>query len=340
MLRFLKFNLVCGLLAGFILAAPSQGVAQVAGSSGAKSVALIRKVSLLNVGNNVELEILASAPVTPQSQVVAAPNRLVIDFPNAQPGSELHSLNVNRGDVKNVRVGLFSTNPPVTRVVLDLTAMATYHIYPSGKTVIIKFDAKLDAKSNATIGGSGHLQTVSSLSSSSSSSSAAAPVIISEDDMPLTLPVRPKARVDVHFNRGMLSIHVDQGTLAEVLNEVHRQTGADIPIPPGAQQESIVADIGPVPARDAMAALLNGSHFNFVIVGSERDPNELRSVLLTSKQGGASMAAGGDVAQEYSATNQPPPEPVQGQVMQPSEPVDDTPPPAPETEPEPPPQPQ
>jgi AMIN domain len=339
MSRFLKFNLVCGLLAGFILAAPIRGVAQIAGSSGAKSVALIRKVSLLNVGNNVELEILASEPVAPQSQVVTAPNRLVIDFPNAQPGSELHSLNVNRGDVKTVRVGLFSTNPPVTRVVLDLTAMATYHIYPSGKSVIIKFDAKLDAKSGTTIGGTGHLQTVSSLSSSSSSGMA--PVIISEDDMPLTLPIRPKARVDVHFNRGMLSIHVDQGTLAEVLNEVHRQTGADIPIPPGAQQESIVADIGPVPARDAMAALLNGSHFNFVIVGSDRDPNELRSVLLTSKQGGASMPAGGDVAQEYSATNQPPPEPVQGgQVMQPSEPADDTPPPAPETEPEPPPQPQ
>jgi hypothetical protein len=336
MSRFLKFNLVCGLLAGFGLTAPSHGVAQIAGNSSAKSVALIRKVSLLNVGNNVELEILASEPVTPQSQVVTAPNRLVIDFPNAQPGSELHSLNVNRGDVKNVRVGLFSTNPPVTRVVLDLTAMASYHIFPSGKSVIIKFDAKLDAKSVTTIGGAGHLQTVSSLSSSSSSSSAA-PVIISEDDMPLTLPMRPKAHVEVHFNRGMLSIHVDQGTLAEVLNEVHRQTGADIPIPPGAQQESIVADIGPVPARDAMAALLNGSHFNFVIVGSERDPNELRSVLLTSKQGGASMPAGGDVAQEYSATNQPPPEPVQGgQVMQPSEPADDTPPPAPETEPEPP----
>ncbi len=289
------------------------------------------------MGNNVELEILASEPVTPQSQVVTAPNRLVIDFPNAQPGSELHSLNVNRGDVKNVRVGLFSTNPPVTRVVLDLTAMATYHIYPSGKSVIIKFDAKLDAKSNATIGGTGHLQTVSSLSSSSS---RAAPVVISEDDMPLTLPIQPKARVEVHFNRGMLSIHVDQGTLAEVLNEVHRQTGADIPIPPGAQQEQIVADIGPAPAREAMAALLNGSHFNFVIVGSDHDPNELHSVLLTSKQGGA-MPTGGDVAQEYSATNQPPPEPVQGgQVMQPSEPADDTPPPAPETEPEPPPQPQ
>jgi hypothetical protein len=338
MLRFIKFNLICGLLAGFGLVASSRGVAQVAGNSSAKSVALIRKVSLLNVGNNVELEILASAPVVPQSQVVAAPNRLVIDFPNAQPGSELHSLNINRGDLKNVRVGLFSTNPPVTRVVLDLTEAASYRIFPSGKTVIIKFDAKLDAKSGATIGGTGHLQTVSSLSSSSS---GATPVVISEDDMPLTLPIQPKAHVEVHFNRGMLSIHVDQGTLAEVLNEVHRQTGADIPIPPGAQQERIVADIGPAPARDAMAALLNGSHFNFVIVGSDRDANELRSVLLTSKQGGASMPAGGDVAQEYSATNQPPDVNAAPRIMQPQEdPPDDTPPPAPEPEPEPQPQPQ
>ncbi|HZR55875.1 MAG TPA: AMIN domain-containing protein [Terriglobales bacterium] len=321
---FIKSGLICGLLAGLGIFS-NQVVAQVFTNSGERSVALIRKVSLLNVGNSVELEILASAPVTPQSQVVTAPNRLVIDFPNAQPSSELRGLNVNRGNLKNVRVGLFSANPPVTRVVLDLTQVASYRIFPSGKTVIVKFDAKADGTIAARIGGTGHLQTVSA-----AASQTAAPIIISEADMPPTLPIR-RPQVDVHFSRGMLSIHVDKGTLAEVLNEVHRQTGADIPLPPGAQQEQIVADIAPAPAREAMAALLNGSHFNFVMVGSERDPNELRGVFLTSKQGVAS--AGETFTQEYSSANQPPPEPVQGQ-MQPSEPVDDTPPPVPETEPE------
>jgi hypothetical protein len=326
---FIKSGVICGLLAGlglFSMQAPAQV------TSGAKSAALIRKVSLLNVGNDVELEILATESVQPQTQVVTGPDRLIIDFPNSQPSSELHGLNVNRGEVKNVRVGLFAANPPVTRIVLDLTAAASYHVFPSGKTVIVKFDAKADANASAKIAGQVHLQSVSA------ASSAAAPIIISEADMPPTLPMLPKPPVDVHFSRGLLSIHVDKGTLAEVLNEVHRQTGADIPIPPGAQQEQMVADIAPAPAREAMAALLNGSHFNFVMVGSERDPNQLRGVFLTSKQGGAST--GETFTQEYSSANQPPPEPVQGAVQPPEEPVDDTPPPAPETEPEAPPQPQ
>ncbi|MCU1299323.1 MAG: type and secretion system protein [Acidobacteriaceae bacterium] len=328
MVRFLKFNLLCGLLAGYGLVFANNAAAQAVGNASGKSVALIRRVSLLSVGSNVEVEILASEPVLPQTQVVTGPDRLVIDFPNSQPSAELRGLNVNRGEVKNVRVGLFAANPPVTRVVLDLTSAASYHVFPSGKSVIVKFDAPSVAGS-----GTPHLRMASSRSS--------APIVISEDDMPPTLPMRPKARVEVHFNHGMLSIHVERGTLAEVLNEVHRQTGADIPIPPGAQQEAIVADIGPAPARDAMAALLNGSHFNFVIVGSDHDPNELHSVALTSKQGEASKAADSGFTQEYSATNQPPPEPVQGgPVTQPTpdDPTDDTPPPMPEPEGPPPPQ--
>ena len=73
-----------------------------------------------------------------RSQVTTGPDRLVLDFPNALPGSDLHNQTINRGGVNGIRVGLFSQNPPVTRVVIDLKSAQQYRIYPSGKTVLVK----------------------------------------------------------------------------------------------------------------------------------------------------------------------------------------------------------
>ena len=51
--------------------------------------------------------------------------------------------------------------------------------------------------------------------------------------------------------------------------------------------ERVVADLGPGPARDVIAQLLNGTHFNYVMVGSATDPTAVQSIVLTPKSGGA-----------------------------------------------------
>jgi hypothetical protein len=320
MVRSIKLALMCGVLAGFCVSPASRARAQAGENPSSQSVTLIRKVSLLTAGSSVEIEILASQSVTPQITLVTGPDRLVIDLPNSRPSAELHHLNMSRGEVKSVRVGGFASVPPVTRVVLDLAQAETYQVFPSGKTMIVKLGGTKigDPKLRAIV----QVQPVGT------------PILISEADMPATLPIQPKPRVEVRFSRGMLSIHVNKGTLAEVLSEVHRLTGADIQIPPAAQQEQIVADIGPAPAGEAMASLLNGSHFNFIVVGSDRDPNALHSVLLTAKQGDGSTPAGQPPAQEYSSANQPPPEPLPAvQAMPHTEDApDETPPTTPEVD--------
>lgn len=83
------------------------------------------------------------------------------------------------------------------------------------------------------------------------------------------------------FVNGLLSIHAEKATLAQVLFEVQRQTHADIAIPAGAEQEEVAADLGPAPARDVLAALLNGSHYNFIFVGNELS---LDQVILTRRE--------------------------------------------------------
>jgi hypothetical protein len=93
--------------------------------------------------------------------------------------------------------------------------------------------------------------------------------------------IKPVTKVEAEFRNGKLSIFANKASLAEVLYEVQRKTGADIPIPSGAEREQVVGSFGPAPAREVMASLLNGSRFNFILVASDQDPSQLRSVVLT-----------------------------------------------------------
>jgi hypothetical protein len=105
----------------------------------------------------------------------------------------------------------------------------------------------------------------------------AAPVL---DPVPEEQPPPSKPVVAVTFANGLLSIHAERATLAQVLFEVQRQTQADIAIPAGAEQEEVIADVGPASARDVLASLLNGSNYNFIFVGSEE---RLERVILTRR---------------------------------------------------------
>jgi hypothetical protein len=91
-------------------------------------------------------------------------------------------------------------------------------------------------------------------------------------------PLRPQ--VTVTFANGMLTIHSDKATLAQVLFQVQQQTQAEIAIPAGAEQEQVISDLGPAPAREVLASLLNGSPYNFIFMGSE---SSLERVILTRR---------------------------------------------------------
>jgi hypothetical protein len=116
--------------------------------------------------------------------------------------------------------------------------------------------------------------------------------------------------VSVVFARGLLTIHAQNATLSEVLFQIQKQTGAEIAIPAGTEQDRVAADFGPGTPSTVMGDLLNGSGLNFVVVGSASDPNQLRSVILSRKTGGVDPPGG------FQAADNPPPQAVP--VMEPS----------------------
>jgi hypothetical protein len=116
-------------------------------------------------------------------------------------------------------------------------------------------------------------------------------------------PVPP----EVSFQSGQLTIVAPNSTLADILKAVHKQTGAEIEVP--SATDRVVTRLGPGPALDVMAELLNGSRFNYVLLGSPEDPNVLTKVVLVAKSG-----------PEVSPAATPPPQPAQARV-QPSNPA-------------------
>jgi len=295
--------------------------------------ATVKQVLVRETGGTIEVEIQTSAPVAPDTQAIAGPDRIVVDFPGAEPSAQLHKLNVNRGTLKGVRSGLFFSNPPITRIVLDLTGPQAYQILSAGNSTIVKFaknaadeqsavapkppktqgarftnaaltshpahlsSAQLSQTqlAQASVATSAPKQSVSSTQLSSPQPSSA---VASHPDVenaagassdqtsqpaavdPATPATPPAPAVTVTYENGMLSIHADKATLSQVLYEVQLRTQAEIAIPAGAEQEKVIAELGPAPAREVLAQLLNGSAYNFIFVGEELS---LQRVILTRR---------------------------------------------------------
>src|SRR5271166_2174912 len=83
----------------------------------------------------------------------------------------------------------------------------------------------------------------------------------------------PETPAKVSYQDGLLTISAENSSLGEILRAVRKLTGASIEIPPGSgANERVVTHLGPGAPREILAVLLNGSAFNYVMVGSDSDP--------------------------------------------------------------------
>jgi hypothetical protein len=95
------------------------------------------------------------------------------------------------------------------------------------------------------------------------------------DQIPSSAPL-------VAFQSGQLTIVAQNSTLGDILRAVHAQTGASVDMPSNST-ERVVGHFGPGPAREVLASLLNGSHFDYVLLGTAANPNALDKVVLIAR---------------------------------------------------------
>jgi hypothetical protein len=108
--------------------------------------------------------------------------------------------------------------------------------------------------------------------------------------IPFTLEQTPANPPVVTYGNGELAIVAQNSTLGDILRAVRAQTHAALDVPANAT-ERVVGRFGPGPAREVVAELLNGSHFNYVLLGSAADPSALDRVVLTAKSAAAPETA-------------------------------------------------
>lgn len=94
----------------------------------------------------------------------------------------------------------------------------------------------------------------------------------------------PAVTPEVTFQGGLLTIAAPNSTLGDVLRAVRKETSAEIDVPANAT-ERVAVHLGPAPPRDVMADLLNGSHFNYILLGSAENDAALVRVVLVAKTG-------------------------------------------------------
>ncbi len=97
------------------------------------------------------------------------------------------------------------------------------------------------------------------------------------------MPLDSMAPVEPHvtYENGQLTIVAANSTLGDILNAVREQTRAQIEMPDA--RERVVTHLGPGPAQKIIAELLNGSGFDYVLLGSSRDPSVLTRVILVAR---------------------------------------------------------
>ena len=119
--------------------------------------------------------------------------------------------------------------------------------------------------------------------------------------LPPTLMNQPPVNPTVTMRNGLLTIDAPNSTLSEVLNGVRQATGAVLEgVSPS---DRVAVRLGPGSPRDVVAALLQGTSYNYLILGSDLDPNAVTHILLSQ---GSSSSEPTPPPQQPAAVIQPP----------------------------------
>jgi hypothetical protein len=112
-------------------AGPSSG-------SASSAVALVNSVQIVHEHGVPALEILATHPIVPVIQTLDAPTRLVVDLPYARMGQVQKHILVKEEGIAAIRTEQFRRQPPVTRIVVDLSGPYGYTWDAAGNRLMIR----------------------------------------------------------------------------------------------------------------------------------------------------------------------------------------------------------
>lgn len=112
---------------------------------GTADIASIRKLKITQGGSNTKLEFVLTRHVESKITIATEPDRLVLDLFQTRTNPRQRRIKINRNGVQQVRVGLNSSDPLVTRAVVDLDSARPYELRSVGNTVVLTVMPRVDA---------------------------------------------------------------------------------------------------------------------------------------------------------------------------------------------------
>jgi hypothetical protein len=104
----------------------------------------------------------------------------------------------------------------------------------------------------------------------------------------------------VTYQGGLLTIVADNATLGDVLNRVRKLTGSAFEIPHvPAMDERVAVRLGPASVPSVLADLLDGSSFDYVIVGSGEELGSIYAVISERSAGPGTPSVGPKNSQPF-----------------------------------------
>jgi len=101
-------------------------------------------------------------------------------------------------------------------------------------------------------------------------------------------PAPPK----VTYQNGLLSVESTNARLGDIFNAIRAKAGIQFEgLPTGQEKDRVAGKFGPAPADQVLTSLLQGSHFDYVIIGMPENPSLVQRVILTPNPGSGAVAA-------------------------------------------------
>lgn len=124
--------------------------------------------------------------------------------------------------------------------------------------------------------------------------------------VPLTPEKQPPAPPRISFQNGLLTLESTNSRLSDILNGIRTKANIQfegLELAP----ERVAVKLGPAPADEVLASLLQGSRFDYVILGQPENPHTVERVLLSSKSSGSPGPQAVAVAGQPPLNSQQPP---------------------------------
>src|SRR6202140_1692535 len=96
----------------------------------------VQHIAVTRDGTDLRIEVDLSSAVTPSVETAIHPDRILLDFPDTICGPATQKI-VNMNGVRRVRTAQHSTNPAITRIVLDLDRAHPYVLKSEGNRIIV-----------------------------------------------------------------------------------------------------------------------------------------------------------------------------------------------------------